>query len=141
MGAIQAPLTIGKEWRFEYTGKDLQNGIVRKDTGLSKVVGQESITTSAGTFDAFKVDRRVKEYNVADPSRLFDLEMLMWFSPQVNHWVRRNYVVKGEGRVLSSTSEELINYLQKPSATPAPISGGHDLQRNFQIAAPETMDF
>jgi len=110
---IHAPLAVGKEWRYEYIWKNLQNGVSMKDTGLSKVVAQETLTTSAGTFDTFKIDRRVKEFNVADPSRLFDIEMLMWFSPQINHWIRRTFTVKAEGRVRASSTDDLINYLQE----------------------------
>jgi hypothetical protein len=110
---IQGPLASGKEWRFDFVSKNSQSGIAMKASGVSKVVAQESITTSAGTFDAFKIDRRWKEYNVADPSRFFDLEIVMWFSPQINHWIRRTYTARAEGRVRASSTDELINYLQQ----------------------------
>jgi hypothetical protein len=110
---IHAPLAVGKEWRSDYTSKNAQNGVAMKGSSLSKVVAQETVTTAAGTFDTFKIDRQLKEYNVADPSRFLDTEMFMWFSPQIDHWIRRSFVGKVESRVRSASTDELIKYLQK----------------------------
>lgn len=110
---IRLPLAVGKEWRAEYTSKNLQNGVNTKNSGLSKVVAQETLTTPAGTFETYKIDRHVKNFNVADPSRLWDIQVLMWFSPQINHWVRRSFILKAENRVRSSSTDELTDFIQK----------------------------
>ena len=110
---VHLPLAVGKEWRFEYTAQNTQNGANMKATSLAKVVAQETITTDAGTFDAFKIDRQVREFNTADPSKFFEMEILMWFSPQINHWVRRTITTKFERRVRASSTDELIDIIHK----------------------------
>lgn len=111
---IQLPLAVGKEWRAQYISQNLKTGANTKASSLSKVVAQETITTAAGTFDTFKIDRNVREFNAADPSRLWNIQLLMWFSPQINHWVRRTYVLKAENRVRASSTDELIDLMGKP---------------------------
>ena len=103
---------MGKEWRSNYTTRSTQAANT-KSTSLSKVVAQETVTTPAGTFETFKIDRQVKEYHTADPSRYQDIQMLMWFAPQINHWVRRTFIVKQEKRTVSGTTDELINIVKK----------------------------
>jgi hypothetical protein len=110
---VRLPLAVGKDWRLEYTFSNAKNGVNMKATSLSKVVAQESVTTPAGTFDAFKIDRQVKEFNVADPSKLIESQWLMWFAPQINHWVRRTTIVKAEKRVRATTTDELVELIRK----------------------------
>jgi hypothetical protein len=111
---VHLPLAVGKEWRIEYTSSNSQNGLNMKATGLSKVVGQEMLTTAAGTFDTFKIDRETREFNTANPSNLWEVQMLMWFAPSINHWVRRSVVMKFEKRVRSGSTDELIDVMRKP---------------------------
>lgn len=110
---VHLPLAVGKEWRFEYMAQNTQSGANMKATSLAKVVAQETITTDAGTFDAFKIDRQVRGFNTADPSKLLEMEILMWFSPQINHWVRRTITTKFEKRVRASSTDELIDIIHK----------------------------
>jgi hypothetical protein len=111
---VRLPLAVGKEWRSEYTFSNAKNGVNMKATSLAKVVAQEPLTTPAGTFDTFKIDRQVKEFNVADPSRLVETQFLMWFAPQINHWVRRTVITKVDKRVRNTTTDELTEVLHKP---------------------------
>jgi len=107
---IRLPLAVGREWRAEYEARATQTGAVTKGSVLSKVVGQEMVTTPAGTFDAFKIETRVQNINTADPSQSFLFENVTWYAPQVNHWVRRKLVTKVRNRTQSSSSEELIDF-------------------------------
>lgn len=66
---IQMPLQVGKEWRFESNGKNFQNGTTVRTTGQSKVAGEEKITTSAGTFDAFKIETAMRHVNSNDQTK------------------------------------------------------------------------
>jgi hypothetical protein len=111
---IQLPLAVGKEWHVEYTTQNLKTGANTKASSVSKIVAQETITTAAGTFETFKIDRNVREFNTADPSRLWSTQVLMWFSPQINHWVRRTTIFKAENRVRASSTDELIDLMRKP---------------------------
>jgi hypothetical protein len=110
---VHWPLAVGKEWRSTYTTRNTQTGVNTRSSSLSKVVAQETITTPAGTFETFKIDRQVKEYNIADPSRYQEGQMLMWFAPQINRWVRRAFIVKQEKRTTSNTVDELIQIIKK----------------------------
>jgi hypothetical protein len=110
---IRLPLTVGKTWRSDFEAKNLHSGTNYKGWSSSKVVAQESITTVAGTFETFKIERQVRQFNTADPSRLTETQVVIWYAPQINNVVRRTTVTKFEKRTRSSTSEELTDYTRK----------------------------
>jgi hypothetical protein len=110
---IHWPLAAGKEWRLEFLTSNTQTGANMKSVGVVKVVAQETVTTPAGMFETFKIDRQIKEFNTADPSRSFEMETLMWFAPQINLWVRRTFVLKQERRTRDSSTDELIQIVRK----------------------------
>ena len=66
---IQAPLQVGKDWRFENKATHFQNGTALSTTGQSKIVGEEKVTTSAGTFDAFKIETTMRQVNSNDQTK------------------------------------------------------------------------
>ena len=107
---IRPPLTVGKEWRADYEARVTQTGAATKGSVMSKVVGRETVTTPAGTFDTFKIETRVQSLNASDPSQLSQFENVTWYAPQINHWVRRKLIVKIRNRTQSSTSEELTDF-------------------------------
>jgi hypothetical protein len=107
---IPPGLAVGKEWHSQFEAKSTQSGTNIKGTALSKVVAQETITTSAGTFDTFKIERQTRELNTADPSKSFEGQYVTWFAPQINHWVRRTFLTKFEKRARTNTSEELTDF-------------------------------
>src|SRR5262249_16309712 len=110
---VDWPLAVGKEWRSTYTTRNTKTGVNAKSSSLSKVVAQETVTTPAGTFETFKIERQVKAYNSADPSRYQDVQMVTWFAPQINHVVRRTTIVKQEKRTASNRAVELIQIIRK----------------------------
>ena len=110
---IQLPLAVGKEWRLEFFSTNTKTGVNMKASNLSKVVAQETITTPAGTFDTFKIERQVKEYNTADPSRSREAQVTLWYAPQINHWARRTIVDRVEKRIRSNQTDELIEFTRK----------------------------
>jgi hypothetical protein len=79
-----------------------------KASNLSKVVAEETITTQAGTFDTFRVERQVKEFKTADPSRSEESQVTLWYAPQINHWVRRTIIDRIEKRLRSNQTDELV---------------------------------
>jgi hypothetical protein len=81
-----------------------------KRTGRAKIVGQESVTTRAGTFDTFKIENSQTLINSNDPTKKLELSQQTWYAPQINHWVKRTAVSKADGRVRESMSYELIEY-------------------------------
>jgi hypothetical protein len=112
---IRMPLSVGKTWQAEYDAHNLQTTRrIYRGTSSSKVVAQETITTDAGTFDTFKIEQQARWLDPIDPARMWEIEVASWFAPQVNHWVRRNMVIKFEKRLRDNTTEELANFIKKP---------------------------
>jgi hypothetical protein len=110
---VRWPLAVGKEWKHEFIIINAQAGANMKSSSLAKVVAKETVTTPAGTFETFKIDRHMKAFNVADPSRSQDTQFLMWFAPEVNHWVRRTINFTVDKRLRSSETDELIEIKKK----------------------------
>jgi hypothetical protein len=110
---VRFPLAVGKEWRSEFVTSNVQTGVNMKASSLSKVVAQETVTTPAGTFGTFKIERQVKDFNIADPSRSTETQFVLWYAPEINHWVRRTIVTKVSKRTVSNESDELIEYGRK----------------------------
>lgn len=110
---VQFPLAVGKEWRSEYVASNVKTGVNLKGSYLSKIVGQETLTLPAGSFETFKIERQVRDYNAADPSRSTETQFTLWYAPQINHWVRRTIVTRVEKRLRSNATDELIEFGRK----------------------------
>src|SRR6267142_3513487 len=102
---VRLPLAVGKTWRVEFDARNTQTGANMRSSISSKVVAQEAVTTSAGTFDTFKIERAGKEFRTADPSTIFESQTVIWYAPKINHWVRRIFISKYDKRTRSSLSE------------------------------------
>ena len=110
---LSFPLAVGKEWRDEHNERNLQSGAHSSTTGRSRIVAQESITNSAGTFDTFKMERQTQTINAADPSRRTVATILLWYAPQINHWVRRTIITKVDKRISLNETDELTDFARK----------------------------
>jgi hypothetical protein len=111
---VRFPLEVGREWRFENKATHFQNGTAISTTGRSKVVGQEKIATSAGTFDSYKVETSMRQLNSNDQTKAATVDATLWYAPSVNRWVRKTYKLHMEGRLRDSHTEELVDYSRKP---------------------------
>jgi hypothetical protein len=111
---IKLPLQVGRDWRFESKATHFQNGTAMSVNGQSRVVGTEKLTTSAGTFDTFKIESTARQINANDQTRAATLTTTLWYAPTVNRWVRKTYKVQVEGRLRESQTEELTDYSRKP---------------------------
>ena len=111
---VETPLQIGKEWRFDNRASNFQNGTALATTGHSKVVGQETVTTSAGTFETFKIETTLRQVNSNDQTKAATVAQTVWYAPAVNRWVRKTYATQIEGRLRDSHTEELTDYSRKP---------------------------
>src|SRR5262245_32825772 len=111
---IKKPLQVGKQWRAEGSSTNLQTGVALQTSGLAKVVGQEKITTPAGTFDTFRVELTVRQINTKDQTKSTTLTVVNWYAPAINRWVRKNTEVRFDGRLRDSFTDELTEYSRKP---------------------------
>jgi hypothetical protein len=110
---IRLPLEVGKEWRNEYYETNVLTSVKSKISSLTKVSGQETVTTPAGSFETFKIERQARAFNIAAPSFFTEHQVILWYAPEVNHWVRRTTLTKVQKRTRDSTSEELTAFSRK----------------------------
>jgi hypothetical protein len=110
---IQAPLTVGKTWPVKTNNINSANGNVWKRSGTSKVVGQESVTTRAGTFDTFKIETTFTGTNTNNPPQKNEVTSLTWYAPAIDHWVKRTFVSRADKHLQTSTTLELVDYGRK----------------------------
>jgi len=107
---VRLPLAAGKTWSIKGTDLNSTAGVSWKRSGTSKVVGQESITTRAGTFDTFKIETSVQVQNANDPTKKAEAVQQTWYVPAIDHWVKRAYVSRSDGRVREKYTIELAEY-------------------------------
>jgi hypothetical protein len=107
---IRPPLAVGKNWSFKSTDLNSTGGISLKRSGTSKVVAQESVTTRAGTFDTFKIETAFEIQNANDPTKKLQAVQQVWYAPAINHWVKRSFVSRSDGRVRDKSTIELVEY-------------------------------
>jgi hypothetical protein len=107
---VKLPLNVGNTWKFQSDAIYSPRGTTFRNSGTSKVVGQESVTTGAGTFDTFKIETTVNGRNASDPTKRFELQTTTWYAPSIDHWVKRTSKSSFNGRVDADTSMELVDY-------------------------------
>jgi hypothetical protein len=110
---IQSPLVVGKTWPVQTNNINGANGSVWRRSGISKVVGEESVTTKAGTFDTFKIKTTFTGRNVNNPTMENQVTSLTWYAPAIDHWVRRTFVSRANKHLQISNMIELIEYGRK----------------------------
>ena len=103
-----AELIVGKKWQTRFK-QVRSNGITYTYQYDLKVVGKESVTVPAGTFDAYKIEAR--GFNM---ERGAYLEHNIWVSPGVNVDVAHETRVR-----LSNGTLEQNNRLELVSFVPA----------------------
>jgi len=111
---VGLPLTVGKTWSFKSNDTNANNGASWSRSGTSKVVGQESVTTKAGTFDTFKIETSVSRRNVSNPSRITQAAAQTWYAPSINRWVKRASSIRVDGVLTQNNTDVLIEYGRKP---------------------------
>ena len=110
---IQSPLEVGKTWPVRTNNINSANGNVWKRSGASKVIGQESVTTKAGTFDTFKIETTFTGTNVNNPTLKNEVTSLTWYAPAIDHWVKRTFVSRANKHLQINNAIELIEYGRK----------------------------
>ena len=110
---IQSPLEVGKTWPVRGNNINSTNGNVWKRSGTSKVVGQESVTTQAGTFDTFKIETTFTGTNINNPTLKNEVTSLTWYAPAIDHWVRRTFVSRANKHLQTNNVIELVEYGRK----------------------------
>jgi hypothetical protein len=110
---VPLPLTVGKTWKITYQSTNSTTGAVWKRSGSSRVTGQESITTKAGKFDTFVIEANLTGQNAQNPTQKAELSARTWYSPEINHWVKRNIVIRQNGHVMQNNTTEFTEFVRK----------------------------
>jgi hypothetical protein len=110
---IQPPLAVGKTWSFQGSEINISGGFNWNRSGKSKVIGQEMVTTKAGTFDTFKIETLLSRKNVKDPTRKGEVTAVTWYAPAIDHWVKRTFVSRVDSHLLVNNTIELTEYGRK----------------------------
>jgi hypothetical protein len=110
---IQLPLKRNSEWKAAADEVNGNNGNVWKIAVSSRVTGQENVTTQAGTFDTYTIETTQAVRNTKNPAANTQISIHTWFAPEVNHWVRRNFVRRVGGLIVSNETMELVEYGRK----------------------------
>jgi hypothetical protein len=110
---IQSPLTVGKTWPLKTNNINSANGNIWKRSGTSKVLGQESITTKAGTFDTFKIETIFTAVNANNPNMKNEVTSVTWYAPAIDHWVKRTFISRADKHLQTSNTLELVDYGRK----------------------------
>jgi hypothetical protein len=103
---IPQNIRVGQQWRTDHTGEDMRNGNRVSVVGDARVTARETVTTPAGTFDAFRIeiiDRRRLSGNYTPTEG----QVILWYAPAVERWVRRSFEMQVGGRTREATTEEL----------------------------------
>ena len=107
---VQSPLEVGKTWPVRTNNINSANGSIWKRSGTSKVIGQESVTTRAGTFDTFKIETTIQVQNANDPTKKVQVVQQTWYAPAIDHWVKRSFLLRSDSRVREKNTVELVEY-------------------------------
>jgi hypothetical protein len=110
---IQSPLKAGATWKSDADDINAGNGNIWRRSSRSKVVGQETITTKAGTFETFKIETIMNRRPTNDPTRKMEVTQQTWYAPAIDHWVKRTQVVRGNGNLIFNNTLELVEYGRK----------------------------
>jgi hypothetical protein len=109
---FQLPIKLDAQWK---TSADEINsaGNSWKISVNGRVTGQESVTTKAGTFQAYVIETTQVVRNPKDPTANVVFSTRTWFNPDINHWVRVNTIRRQNGLIVSNNTAELIEYGRK----------------------------
>jgi hypothetical protein len=110
---IRTPLAVGKTWAFQSSDVNAGNGNIGKRSGNSKVVGQETLTTKAGTFETFKIETSYSVRGVNDPTKKAEVTAETWYAPAIDHWVKRTFVSRADKHLRVNNTIELVGYGRK----------------------------
>ena len=112
---VRLPLAIGKSWRSEYDEKTNAGANLRGSV-VNKVTAQETLTTTAGTFETFKIETLRTAWPVKDPTRVRETAFQTWYAPAIDRWVKRTVIVRMNKLVMSNETIEMTVYDHKPGS-------------------------
>jgi hypothetical protein len=104
-----AEFYVGKKWKTRF--KQVRPGGTTYTFAYDlKIVGKETVTVPAGTFDTYKIEARGFNVNLAAY-----LQRTIWIAPSVNaDIIHETFVRLASGRVEQNDRQELVRYQVAP---------------------------
>jgi hypothetical protein len=110
---FQFPLKLNGKWEASVNEVNRNTEEIWKISVASRVTGQENVTTKAGTFPTYRIDTTQIVRDVQNPTEKSEISTRTWFCPDINHWVRRNFVRREDGLIIRNQTYELVQYGRK----------------------------
>jgi hypothetical protein len=110
---FQFPLKLNAQWRASVDEVSGSSGDIWKISVNARVTSQENITTKAGTFATYIIETTQLVRNVKSPTQKSQISTRTWFSPDINHWVRRSFIRRENGLIIRNQTFELVEYGRK----------------------------
>jgi hypothetical protein len=110
---FQFPLKLNAHWKASVDEANGTSGDSWKISVNARVIGQENVTTKAGTFATFIIRTTQIVRDVKNPTQKSEISTLTWFSPDINHWAKRNFIRRENGLVFRNQTFELVEYGRK----------------------------
>jgi hypothetical protein len=104
---IPQRLVVGETWSFEGDSIDSISQRERRRLMTSKIVDREALTTKAGKFDTYRIETSWHARDTQDPTLRFDYQLITWYAPTVNHWVKRASTFRTDGLLREQTTQTL----------------------------------
>jgi hypothetical protein len=110
---FQLPLKLNAQWEASVDEVNRNTGEIWEISVDSRVTSQENVTTKAGTFATYRIETTQIVRHLQNPTEKSEISTRTWFCPDINHWVRRNFVRRENGLVSRNQTFELIDYGRK----------------------------
>jgi hypothetical protein len=110
---VPSPLNVGSHSRTDVSASQQQQSGWSDPSpaiGEATITAVETITTKAGKFETYRVESSSKFSSPTAPLTEIEIKNIYWFSPKIDHWVKLQLEQRSGGRLVSKTSQELIEY-------------------------------
>lgn len=115
----QFPMGVGVQWEKEFHSMIFKTGAAFSEFVRAKVVGKESVTVPAGSFEAYRIEIINEARSTAADGSISKTELTIWYSPDVKRFVKQEIRVIANGRVRNKTMVELTESSTIPSQEPS----------------------
>ena len=110
-----ADIALGKRWRSAYTNTK-PDGRVDTNFWDFRVVALEDITVPAGTFKAYRLDKRGESRS--ESGAVTQMTGTAWVDPVTMMTLRGDFMFSHNGKVVQHGSDQLVSYKRAPRQAP-----------------------
>jgi len=112
---VKSPLAVGQTWKVDSRLTNRKGDTTWNNSITARVVGQSSLTTKAGQFDAFEIEFRYQKKSDNSPGIVQEGVLRIWYAPAIDHWVKRYFEERSNGYLVTKSATELVEYGRRES--------------------------